>query len=106
MPIFRWTQPRTMTPWDLATAAVLRQGYFHIGVMTPIVAALCSPAHADSWRTSGTLYAQFANMDGHTVVDGRRTDVDVSSSELFDHLDLAGMMALRSEQDRYAITLN
>lgn len=74
--------------------------------MTLVVTMLCATAHADSWRTSGTLYMQFAAMDGYTVVDGRRADVNVSFSELWDHLDLAGMMAIRSEKEGYALTLN
>ncbi len=34
----------------------------------------------------------------YTIVDGTSADVDVSASELLDHLDMAGMMALRSEK--------
>ncbi len=70
------------------------------------VLALTESARADDWNTSGTLYLQFANMDGHTEVRGRQADVEVSSSELLDHLDMAGMMVLRSEKERYALTIN
>lgn len=90
-----------MLTLDIATAAVLRQALFCI-----VLSTLCASAQADSWRTSGTLYMQFANMDGYTVVDGRRADIDVSFSELWDHLDIAGMMAIRSETDRSALTFN
>lgn len=87
-------------------APALRQSHFYLGVIALVLTALTATAHADSWRTSGTLYAQGANMDGSVVARGRSADVNVSSSELLDHLDMAGMMALRSEQDRYALTLN
>jgi hypothetical protein len=95
-----------MITLDIATAAVLKQAHFHIGVMTLVPMALAATAHADSWRTSGTLYMQAAGMDGDVVVDGTQADLDVSFSELWDHLDIAGMMAVRSETDRYALTLN
>ncbi|GFE82718.1 hypothetical protein GCM10011487_47180 [Steroidobacter agaridevorans] len=86
--------------------AALRQVHIRFGIVAAPVIALTAPAHADEWHTSGTIYAQFANMDGHIEVRGRQADVEVSSSELFDHLDMAGMMALRSEKDRYALTMN
>lgn len=99
-----------MVTLHIATAAVLRQAHSHIGAhigaMTLVSTTLCATAHADSWRTSGTLYMQFAAMDGSTVVEGRSADFDVSFSDLWDHLDIAGMMAIRSEQERYALTLN
>lgn len=84
----------------------LRQAHIRLCVGAALVIAITTTARADDWHTSGTLYAQFANIDGHTEVRGRRADVEVSSSELLDHLDVAGMMALRSEKDRYALTIN
>lgn len=84
----------------------LRQAHFHLSVIALVLTALATTAQADSWQTSGTLYAQFAGLDGSTVVKGRSADVDVSFSELWDHLDMAGMMALRSEKERYALTFN
>ncbi|MFC4313595.1 hypothetical protein ACFPN2_31265 [Steroidobacter flavus] len=95
-----------MNTLDIATAAVLRQAHFHIGVLALVLTAFAATGHAEGWRTTGTIYAQGANMDGYTVVDGNRTDVSVSASELFDHLDMAGMMAVRSETDRFALALN
>ncbi len=87
-------------------AAVLRQAHFHFGGIALALLAFTATGHADGWRTTGWLYAQGANMDGYTVINGNRTDVNVSASELFDHLDMAGMMAVRSETDRFALTLN
>lgn len=84
----------------------MRKAHIRFGVIAPVVLALTATARADDWHTSGTLYAQFANMDGHIEARGRQADVDVSSSELLDHLDMAGMMAVRSEKQRYALTLN
>jgi hypothetical protein len=84
----------------------LRQAHIRFGIIATLVIALTATARADEWHTSGTLYAQFANMDGHTEVLGRQADVEVSSSELLDHLDMAGMMVVRSEKERYALTLN
>lgn len=45
-------------------------------------------------------------MDGHLQIGELRTDVDVSFSDLFDHLDVAGMMALRSERESWALSAN
>lgn len=90
----------------LATAAALRPDHIRFGVIVALVIALTTTARADDWHTSGTLYAQFANMDGRAEARGRSADVSVSSSELFDHLDMAGMMALRSEKERYALAIN
>lgn len=87
-------------------AAILSHVHIRLGVIALAVIALTATAHAEEWHTSGILYAQGANMDGHTVVKGRRTDIDVGASELLDHLDMAGMMALRSEKERYALTIN
>lgn len=84
----------------------MRQAHIPLGVIALLVFALTTTARADDWHTSGTIYAQFANMDGTAEVRGRRTDINVSASDLFDHLDVAGMMALRSEKDRYALTIN
>jgi opacity protein-like surface antigen len=106
MPIFGRIQPRTMTVPILATAALLRPAHLLFSIIAVAMIALTATARADEWHTSGVLYMQGANMDGYTVVDGQRTDVDVSASQLFDHLDIAGMMALRSESERQALTLN
>lgn len=73
-------------------------------VLAPI--AFAPTVAADEWHTSGTLYAQIAGMDGRIAVDNRQADVDVSFSDLWDRLDAAGMMALRSEQEHYALTFN
>jgi hypothetical protein len=91
---------------NIAMAAALRQAHIRFGLIAALMIALTATARADEWHTSGTLYAQFANMDGRIEVRGRQADVNVSSSELLDHLDMAGMMAVRSEKERYALTLN
>lgn len=90
----------------VTTTATLRQAHIGFGVIAALAIALANMAHADEWHTSGTIYAQFANLDGHIDVRGRQADVEVSASDLFDHLDVAGMMALRSEKDRYALAMN
>ena len=93
-----------MTVGSFMTGTALRQAHFRLGLLAVLL--LTAAAHAEEWRTSGTIYAQGANMDGYAVVRGQRTDVSVSASELFDHLDVAGMMAVRTERERYALTLN
>lgn len=70
------------------------------------LASVAISAHADSWRTAASLYGQLGGMNGHTLIGGTRTDVDVSFSDLLDHLDAAGMMAIRSERERWALGVN
>lgn len=84
----------------------MRQAHIRFGAVVALAIALASTARADDWHTNGTIYAQFASLDGRTEVRGRQAEVDVGASELFDHLDVAGMMALRSEKERHALTMN
>lgn len=63
---------------------------------------LAGGAHADSSQTSAVVYGQFAAMSGTTAVGANEADLDVSFSELLDHLDMAGMFAMRNERDQWA----
>ena len=63
-------------------------------------------AHADSSRTSAVIYGELAGMSGTTAVGANEADLDVSFSELLDHLDMAGMLAMRNERERSAVTFN
>lgn len=63
-------------------------------------------AHADEWRTSAALYAQFAGLRGEAAAGPVSVDIDVSFSDMLDHLDTGGVMALRSENDRWAFAVN
>lgn len=45
-------------------------------------------------------------MNGDLVINDTRADVDVSFSDLVDRLEAAGMMAVRSERERWALTAN
>lgn len=67
---------------------------------------LAGGAHADSSQTSAVVYGQFAAMSGTTAVGANEADLDVSFSELLDHLDMAGMFAMRNESDQWAVTFN
>ena len=75
-------------------------------VLVPMGFTPASPSHADSWSTSGTLYAQFAGLSGKTAIGQREADLDVGFSEIHDHLEMAGMMAIRNETDAFALSLN
>jgi len=62
--------------------------------------------HAEPWRSSAAMYGQFAGMSGDIAVGDVTADIDVSFDELLDDVDVAGMMVLRNENDRFALSVN
>jgi hypothetical protein len=56
-----------------------------------------SPPSGDGWEFTVAPYVMGASLDGTTVVRGQQADVDVSASDIFDHMDLGimGMAAAR-----------
>jgi hypothetical protein len=56
-----------------------------------------SPPAGDGWEIAVAPYLMGASIDGSTLIKGQSLDVDVSASDIFDHLDLGimGMAAAR-----------
>lgn len=67
---------------------------------------LVPAAHAEPWRTAGSIHGQLTGMDGHVVGNGRRIDVDVNLDESDDDTDVAGTMAVRSEKEHHALGID
>jgi hypothetical protein len=77
------------------------------GALVLAAAALCaapavaqspaSPPTGDGWEFTVAPYLMGASIDGTSFIKGQSLDVDVSASDIFDHLDLGlmGMAAAR-----------
>jgi len=61
---------------------------------------------SDGWRHSLALYFLAAGLDGESTIKGLDADVDVSFSDIWDHLEAGAMLAYRAESQRYALTLD
>lgn len=77
-----------------------------IAFSTLLCAAVADVAIAAEPRTTAAIYAQFAGMKGEVATGDTSADVDRSFSDLLDHLDVGGMMAIRSEKEAWAISVN
>lgn len=69
-------------------------------------AAVSNGAIAQEPRTTAAIYAQFAGVRGEIAAGPVSADIDLSFSDLLDHLDVGGMMAMRNESERWAISFN
>ncbi|HEV8337859.1 MAG TPA: hypothetical protein VGR67_15715 [Candidatus Polarisedimenticolia bacterium] len=76
--------------------ASLRTGALAISILIaslPVVPAAFGQTSGDSWEFIVSPYVWGAAMDGTMVVEGREAEVDLSASDIFDHLD-TGFMGL------------
>ena len=76
---------------------------------TTAAAAPSSPSATpagDRWNHQVALYIAGVGMSGKSAIGPVETDIDLSFSEIFDHLEVGGMAAYRGEKGNCAIMAN
>lgn len=89
---------RNLSSSSLLRAITLAAAVLVAGLAGPARAqSPASPPSGDGWEFTLAPYLMGASLDGTAVVKGRQADVDVSASDIFDHMDLGvmGMLAAR-----------
>jgi hypothetical protein len=92
------TTARRSTSLAVRGRVALAAAALAVGLAVPARAqSPASPPSVDGWEFTVAPYLMGASIDGTTVVKGQELDVDVSVSDIFDHLDLGlmGMAAAR-----------
>jgi hypothetical protein len=76
----------------------------------PVVIALLAgtaPAAAESagdpWQFTLAPYVWATSLDGTTVIKGQEADVDISASDIWDHLDFAAMLMFVARKGNWAV---
>lgn len=73
----------------------------------PAESALEAPtSDTDGWKFAVTLPLSAPAIDGNITVLGRQSDVNVSFSELRDHLDASFGLAFNAQKDKFGIFAN
>ena len=72
------------------------------------VGLTCSPAYGeaaiaapDPWQWSVTPYFWFAGVDGHVTSNGRRTNVDISFSDIWDAFDFGALLHIEARKEKW-----
>ena len=101
-----------ITPLPVACRSVMRRSGAALAAAIAVVLA-GSPAEAEDaapaatpWKLSVTPYAWATSLHGHAGVAGKRADVDVSFSDVLDHLNGAVMLDLELRKGRFALMSN
>ena len=88
---------------------VLRQGgillilvmvVFMLGPLTP-AAAEDKTDEESGWEFQAAPYMWFLSMDGSVTVKGQKSDADLSFSDIWDELNIAGMVEFEGRKDRW-----
>jgi hypothetical protein len=59
--------------------------------------------NGDKWQFVFAPYVMGASLDGTAIVQGREADVDLSASDIFDHLDYGGMAAFGARKGNWGV---
>ena len=80
-----------------------------VGLVAAIPASLTAqeqPDEGSDWKFSVTPYMWALSMDGDATVKGTKSDVDVSFSDIWDELNIAGMVEFEAWKGRLGFFVN
>ena len=61
------------------------------------------PAAEEGWRFQVAPYVWIVGIDGEATVNGVKSDIDISFSDIMDNFDLGGQVNLQARKDRYGL---
>ena len=73
-------------------------------ILGPLTSAMAAEEKADEesgWEFQGGPYMWFLSMDGSVTVKGQKSDADLSFSDIWDELNIAGMVEFEGRKDRW-----
>jgi len=71
------------------------------GSLGPAVAAEEKADEEYGWEFQVAPYMWFLSMEGHVTVKGQKSDADLSFSDIWDELNIAGMVEFEGRKDRW-----
>lgn len=75
-----------------------------LAVLAAITGLPAPAAAAEDWQHTVVVYGMGAAIDGTAQIGDLEVPVNVSISELFDALEMGGMLAYRAENDLWSVT--
>jgi hypothetical protein len=70
-------------------------------VFAPAVSAEEKANEQSDWEFQVSPYMWFLSLDGDITVKGQKSDEDISFSDIWDELNIAGMIAFEGRKDRW-----
>jgi hypothetical protein len=72
-----------------------------LGPLAPAMAAEEKAEEESGWEFQAGPYMWFLSMDGSVTVKGQKSDADLSFSDIWDELNIAGMVEFEGRKDRW-----
>jgi hypothetical protein len=101
----RHTVPPVDDPWPDTS---LRFGRVQPGMLQdePTNGASLDTAHRDTWQFQVIPFVWALELDGNLTVEGLDVSVDIDFGEIWDHLEFAGMLQVRAQNDRWILNFD
>ena len=87
--------------WQLKCSFILALIALTFSVFLPPVAAEEKPLEKNGWKFHVAPYMWFLSMEGDVTVNGQKSDVDASFSDIWDELNIAGMVNFEARKDKW-----
>jgi len=87
--------------WQLKCSFILALIALTFSVFLPPVAAEEKPLEKNGWKFHVAPYMWFLSMEGDVTVNGQKSDVDTSFSDIWDELNIAGMVNFEARKDKW-----
>jgi hypothetical protein len=72
-----------------------------LAVLAPLVSAEEKPDKDREWEFRVAPYFWFVSMDGNVTAKGQKSDVDTDFSDIWDELNIAGMVTFDARKDNW-----
>jgi hypothetical protein len=87
--------------WQLKCSFILVIIILIFSVSAPSVAAEENLQEENGWEFHVAPYMWFLSMEGDVTVNGQKSDVDTSFSDIWDELNIAGMVNFEARKDKW-----
>ena len=72
-----------------------------LALLAPLVSAEEKPDKDREWEFRVAPYFWFVSMDGNVTAKGQKSDVDTDFSDIWDELNIAGMVTFDARKDNW-----
>jgi hypothetical protein len=87
--------------WQGGILLILVIVAFILGPLAPAVEAEEKADEESGWEFQVAPYMWFLSMEGHVTVKGQKSNADLSFSDIWDELNIAGMVEFEGRKDRW-----
>jgi hypothetical protein len=74
-----------------------------LAVVAPLVSAEEKPDEKGGWEFRVAPYMWFISLDGDVTVRGQESDLDLGFSDIWDELNIAGMLTFDARKDKWGL---